>query len=41
MEGNTIAFMKIIISFVAAFLITLVGVPKLIPILHRLKFDVK
>ncbi len=38
MEGNTIAFMKIIISFVAAFLITLVGVPKLIPILHRLKF---
>lgn len=33
-----IAFTKIIISFVVAFLLTLVGVPKLLPVLHRLKF---
>lgn len=33
-----VAFTKIIISFIVAFLLTLVGVPRLLPILHRLKF---
>lgn len=33
-----VAFTKIIISFIVAFLLTLVGVPKLLPVLHRLKF---
>ena len=36
MNSVALAFTKIIISFVAAFLITLVGVPKLLPVLHRL-----
>ena len=38
MNSVALAFTKIIISFIAAFLITLVGVPKLLPVLHRLKF---
>lgn len=38
MEGNTVAFIRIIVSFLAAFLITLFSVPRLIPVLHRLKF---
>ncbi len=33
-----IAFTKIIISFVVGFLLTLIGVPKMLPILHKLKF---
>lgn len=33
-----IAFTKIIISFIVGFLLTLIGVPKLLPVLHRLKF---
>ena len=38
MNSIALAFTKIIISFVVAFLITLVGVPKILPVLHRLKF---
>ena len=38
MEGNTVAFIRIIVSFLAAFLLTLISVPRLIPVLHRLKF---
>ncbi len=38
MGSVAVAFSKIIISFVIAFLLTLVGVPKLLPVLHRLKF---
>lgn len=39
MNGSVaIAFTKIIVSFVVGFVLTLVGVPKLLPILHRLKF---
>lgn len=38
MSSIAIAFTKIIVSFVVAFLLTLVGVPKLLPVLHRLKF---
>lgn len=39
MNGSVaIAFTKIIVSFVVSFLITLIGVPKVLPLLHRLKF---
>lgn len=38
MNGVAVAFAKIIVSFVVGFLLTLVGVPKLLPVLHRLKF---